>query len=78
MGVRGEVDLVEYRQWVKPKPERRLRVARAIRPNPTKPAVRFGEEGVVLSWVPQKANGDQERVGHLGLLQFEKRLLKCS
>ena len=50
-----------------------MRVARAIRPNPTKPAVRFGEEGVVLSWVPQKAKGDQERVGHLSL-QFEKGL----
>jgi hypothetical protein len=70
MGVRGDVGLVEYRQCVKPKPESRLRVARAIRPNPTKPAVRFGEEGVVLSWVPQKANGDQERVGHLGVYKF--------
>jgi hypothetical protein len=35
-----------------------------IRPNPRNPAVREGEEGVVLSCGPQNAKGVQLKAGH--------------
>jgi len=51
-------------QEVMPKGMSRDRVAWAMRPNPRKPTVRFGEMGDVLSWGPQNEKGLQAEEGH--------------